>query len=151
MKYKPPWYTLNTVIEGKFFKMLEFGGLIMLTLHIGPFESMKKKYQFSIFLWKSLGCRHPAERKIFTMLEFGSLNMLTLQIGPFWVYEGFQKNFKISDFPTFPDISRQFPADFPLLPALNFRRELAGMAGNWRGNLWGGGTFLAKYGSLMKT
>ena len=56
------------------------------------------------------------------MLEFGNLNMLTLQIGPFWVYEGFEKNFKISDFPTFPDISRQFPdisRHFPPLPDIS--------------------------------
>ena len=54
-------------IEGKFFKMLEFGGLIMLTLRIGPFWVNEKEISifdfFFVKKWSSLGCRHRSGRK----------------------------------------------------------------------------------------
>ena len=41
-------------VKGKFFKILEFGGLNMITLWIGPFWIDEKNFQFSIFfLWKN--------------------------------------------------------------------------------------------------
>ena len=87
------WRSLGCrhLVKGKIFKILEFGGLNMITLRIGPFWIDEKKISifdfFFVKKWLSLGCRHPVEGRIFKILEFGDLNMLTLRIGPFWVDE----------------------------------------------------------------
>ena len=45
-KKKTPCMGYRHPVLGKFFKMVEFQGFNMLTLRIGPFESMKKIFHF---------------------------------------------------------------------------------------------------------